>query len=601
MPQASFPWMGARVLTEEKNATLTSGQGDILAKTVGRLDGGGYFYSNQRPKGEWKFTKVFNRGTLLWDKDNFCPGDSVDQSMHVHYCEESYDYGSPRRLFIGYSAYTLEPVLASINLETFYISEDMTDDHQTGLQFEATTEGFLKGDEVILHHSLTVPGNIRALKLLLLRKDWGRAFHGGDLTVEVAKDLAYQSARSLYHRRAPVTLARIQPATTAQVPNFKKSDLKRCVIPDQPYGPENLHLQDVLPRDGSIWFERPQCFVYKAPYMSNMRYSKRLYHDLSMFAKAHSHDKFNATAMLFAVQLWCDIEEHSNNMLEQDIAEPLPSVSLAVFIVYFEHWLKIHEHLQCLSFIHPFRLIHLLYWNDILQPFNSKEAFYIKENAIDSLRVQQYVRDAKAIGSRIPVTERADLYPFMISGSRMVCPQDIPFKFRLYEARQAMVGMPDLRVLGSPSYLPTDSEIIEIGLPEPIARITFLRDTPDELAYTKVFDATEAGFTLLFGDSLKSGTIWTHEFQSYTPLTDLPIEAYVYPNMIDAWSRLLDRRMAWLEELGVLGKVRVRTGDDGLPGYHGMPLENDSRYLDEAYAGKMVKLALEDPRNRPDS
>ncbi|KAF4497865.1 hypothetical protein FAGAP_5964 [Fusarium agapanthi] len=39
MPPPSFPWMGARVLTEEKNATLTSGQGDILAKTVGKLDG----------------------------------------------------------------------------------------------------------------------------------------------------------------------------------------------------------------------------------------------------------------------------------------------------------------------------------------------------------------------------------------------------------------------------------------------------------------------------------------------------------------------------------------------------------------------------------
>ncbi|KAG9508239.1 hypothetical protein J7337_001803 [Fusarium musae] len=472
----------------------------------------------------------------------------------------------------------------------------MTDDHQTGLQFEATTEGFLKGEEVILHHSLTVPGNIRALKLLLLGKDWGRAFHGGDLTAEVAKDLAYQSARSLYHRRAPVTLARIQPATTTQVPNYKKSDLKRCVIPDQPYEPENLHLQDVLPRAGSICFERPQGFVYKAPYMSNMRYPKRLYHDLSMFAEAHSYDKFNATAMLFAVQLWCDIEEHSNSMLEQEIAEPLPSVSLAVFIVYFENWLKIHEHLQCLSFIHPFRLIHLLYWNDILQPFNNKEAFYVKENAIDSQRVQQCVRNAKAMDPRISVTERADLYPFMISGSKM----DIPFKFRLNETRQAMVGMPDLRVLGSPSYLTTDREMIEIGMPELISRITFLPDAPDELDFTKFFGATEAGFILLFGDSLKSGTIWTHEFQSYTPLTDLPIEAYVYPNMNDAWSRLLDRRMAWLEELGVLGKVRVRTGDDGLPGYHGMPLENESRNIDDAAMERMVERALEDPRNRPE-
>ncbi|KAF5542993.1 hypothetical protein FMEXI_7229 [Fusarium mexicanum] len=601
MRQASSPWRGARILIEEKNDALTSLQGDILATTVGRLDGGGYFYTNQQPKGELAFAKVFNRGTLLWDKGVFCPGESAEQSMHVHYCEEAYDYGAPRRFLVGYSAYTLEPVLASIDLETFYIQEDMHDEHTTGLQFESITEGFLKGEEVILHHSLTVPGNLPALKLLLLGKDWSKAFHGGDLTVEAAKDLAYRSSRSLYHGRAPVALARIQPATTTQIPNHKKPNLKQSVIPDQPYGPENHQLYEVLPCANSVWFNRPEGFVYKAPYVSNMRYPKRLYHELAIFAKAHSYDKFNATAMLFAVQLWCDIEEHPDNMREEFVEEPLPSVSLAVFIVYFEHWLKIHEHLQCLSFIHPFRLIHRLYWNDILEPFNSAEAFSVKENSIDSQRVRQYVRDAKAMDPKIPVAERADLYPFMISGSKMVCPQDMPYKFRLYETRQAMVGMPHLRVLGSPSYLTKDSETIEIGMPEPIARITFFQKTSGEHALTDLFDTTEAGPTLLFGDSLKSGTIWKHEFQMYTRPSGLRIEAYFKRNMFGAWSRLLDWRMAWLETLGVLGKVRVQTGDDGLPGYHGMPLENDDCYLDEAYAGRMVQRALEDPRNRPES
>ncbi|KAF4438655.1 hypothetical protein FACUT_4764 [Fusarium acutatum] len=573
------PWRGVRTVIEGKKSKLILNNNEVIAETVAKLKGGGYFDSNQKPKGEWVIAKLFNRGTLLWDKNIFCPGNSVEQSMHVHYCEESYDYGAPRRLLVGYSAYTLEP---------------------NGLRLETISEGFLKEEEVILHHSLTVPGNIRALKLLLLGKDWSRAFHGGDLTVESTKDLAFQSVRSLYHGRAPVTLARIQPATTTQVPNHEKPNLKLSVIPDQPYGPEILQLHEVLPRAGSIWFNEHRGCVYKAPYISNMRYPKRLYHELAIFAKSHLSDRFNATAMLFAVQLWCDIKAHPNQMLEECVEEPLPSVSLAIFIVYFEHWLKIHEHLQCLSFIHPFRLIRLLYWNDILQPFNNEEAFYVRENAIDSQRVREYVRDAKAMDPKISVTERVDLYPFMISGSKMACPQDIPNKFRLSETRQAMVGMPDLRVLGSPSYHTKDSETIEIGIPEPIARITFLQEISGEQALTNLFNATGAGPTLQFGDSLKSGIIWTHEFQMYTPSSDLPIEAYFKRNMIDAWSRLLDRRMAWLETLAVLGKVRVRTGDDGLPGYHGMPLENDGSYLHEAYAGRMVQRALEDPRNRPE-
>ncbi|KAF5628918.1 hypothetical protein F52700_8011 [Fusarium sp. NRRL 52700] len=534
MPQESPPWRGARILIEEKNASLTSGQGDVIAKTIGKLDGGGYFYNNQQPKGEWTFVKVFNRGTVLWDKDNFCPGESAEQSMHVHYCEESYDYGAPRRFFVGYSAYTLEPVLASVNLETFYIQEDIKVEDLSGLRLETISEGFLEEREVILHHSLTVPGNLRALKLLLLEKDWSKAFYGGDLTVEAAKDLAFQSARSLYHGRAPVTLARIQPATSIQIPSHKKPDLQRSVIPDQPYGPENLQLQEVLPRAGSIWFNEHQGFVYKAPYMSNMRYPKRLYHELATFAKAHSYDKFNATAMLFAVQLWCDIEEHPDKMVEECVEEPLPSVSLAAFIVYFEHWLKIHEYLQCLSFIHPFRLIHLLYWNDILRPFNNADAFNVKKNAIDSQRVRHLVQDAKAMDPKFSVEERVDLYPFMISGSKMVCPQDMPNRFRLYETRQAMVGMPDLRVLGSPSYFTKDSETIEIRMPEPIARITFLQETSGEHALADLFDTTEPDPTLLFGDSVKSGTLWTHEFQMYTPPSGLPIEAYFKRNMIES-------------------------------------------------------------------
>ncbi|EWY92322.1 hypothetical protein FOYG_05898 [Fusarium oxysporum NRRL 32931] len=55
--------------------------------------------------------------------------------------------------------------------------------------------------------------------------------------------------------------------------------------------------------------------------------------------------------------------------------------------------------------------------------------------------------------------------------------------------------------------------------------------------------------------------------------------------------------MAWLQNLGVLGKVRVRTGEDGLPSYYGMPPENESCNIDDAAMEKMVDRALEDPRN----
>ncbi|EXL41251.1 hypothetical protein FOCG_16068 [Fusarium oxysporum f. sp. radicis-lycopersici 26381] len=181
----------------------------------------------------------------------------------------------------------------------------------------------------------------------------------------------------------------------------------------------------------------------------------------------------------------------------------------------------------------------------------------------------------------------------------MVLPQDYSGTFRLSPTELALLGMPDLRILSHPSLPTTDDVEIEIAIPEAIAQITFGKEITSDYPFTSFFfDTTKDGPTSLFGSNLKSGTIWTHEVQMYTRPSDLPIEAYFKRNMIDAWSRLLDRRMAWLETLGVLGEIRVRAGEDGLPGYHGMPSEDESRNIDDAAMEKMVERALEDPRNR---
>ncbi|CCT63189.1 uncharacterized protein FFUJ_00189 [Fusarium fujikuroi IMI 58289] len=490
------PWRGVHTIMEGKKAKLMLDNNEVIAETVGKLKGGGYFDSNQKPMGQWTYAKVLNRGTLLWDREISYPGDPAERSMHVHYSEESFDYGAPRPLLVGYSAHTLEPVLASINPEVFYIQEDMDGEHLGGLTLETISEGILADTKVILHHSITVPGNLRALKLLLLEKDWIRALHGGDLSVEGAKDLARQSAQSLYNGRTPFTLTRIKPATNKQIPPNKKPNIQRSVIPDEPYGPENRQLYEVLPR-AHLWHNGPQDFVYKAPYISNMRYPARLYHEL-----AHSGDKFNATAMLFAVQLWVDTSKNT-----------------------------------------PTRYSNT---NDILVPCNRNSVYNVKEDAIDSARVRWYVLDAEARDPEISVAERVGLYPFMMSGSKMVYPQDIPHKFRLSETQQAMVGMPDLRALGSPSYPTEDSETIEIAMPEPIARIAFLQETSGEHTSNDFFDATGAGPTSQFGNSLRSGTIWSHEFHKYTHEPGRPIGKFITRDLTDIWTQLSDRRLRWL-------------------------------------------------------
>jgi hypothetical protein len=596
MPREPPPWRGARTLIQGKKAVLVSEEGIAIAKIVGNFHGGGYFDESRHPKGEWITASVLNRGTILFDKDRFHHLDPLALSMHGRQGAETYDASIPARLLVGYSAYTLEPVLAKAAIRHHIYSN--TDD-LAGLELEVPSEGTLSPSEVILHHALTVPGNLGALKHLLIGEDWRKAFADGDMTVEYAKCLAFQSVQSLHGGQTPIVVARIQPPTTTQVPHRISPPLEQCVDSGRLHGPKNRRYREILPSIAQYHYIdcKPATFLYRAPYVSNMRYPARLYSDLAAFAKAHPGDKFNATAMLFAIELWVTISECPTKRIELHAKEPVPEVSLAVFLVYFEHWLKIHEHLRCIAFAHPFRTIQLMYTNDILT--ESGNAFFVDESAIDSDRVGDLIYEAEAIDPNIIVDERVDIFPFMVNGTKMVLPQDYFSTFRLSPTEQALLGMPNLRILSHPS-LPTTNNIeIEIAIPDTIAQITFCKPTTSDFPYTDYFfNTTKDGPTSLFGSSLKSGTIWTHEFQMYTRPSDLPIEAYFKENMSDAWSQLLNRRMAWLETLGVLGKVRVRVGEDGLPGFHGMPLEDESRSIDASAMEKMAERALEDSRNR---
>ncbi|SCV33521.1 uncharacterized protein FFB14_04554 [Fusarium fujikuroi] len=593
MPREPPPWRGVRTIIEGKKAKLILDNDAVIAETVGKLKGGGYFDSNQKPKGEWVIATVLNRGTLPWNKSIFRSIGPLYESMNKQHSKESCDKSTPERLLVGYSMYTLEPVLASA--EALPYDPDLQVDDLSGLELEVANGGRLSTREVILHHALTVPGNLRALKRLLIKKDWENAFAGGDITVEAAKSLARTSVHTLWRGWPAVVVARIKPPTTREVPCHKKPDVGQCVDPDQLHGP-NRRFQEVLPSilQHHYYNSKPCNFTYRAPYISNTRYPFKLYLDLAAFAKAHPRDKLNASVMLFAAQLWVDIMESPTKCKEPCATKSLPEVSLAVFLIYFEHWLKIHEYLQCIAYSHPFRLIHHMYTRNRA----IHDGFFINDSLIDSNRVRNLVHEAEVIDPSIPVDERMDLYPFMANGTSMVQPQCLSERFRVSLPKQALLGMPDPRILSNTPLLSVDVTNFRITMPRAIAQVTFCTTSTPSDSLCLSYSAAE-GYTMsLFGNSLKSGTIWTHEFQTYTYPSDLPKETYIKRRMLDIWPQILDRRMAWLEMLGVLGKVRVRTGEDGLPGYHGMPLEEEGHIFDDETLKEILDEALEDPRNR---
>ncbi|KAF4969164.1 hypothetical protein FSARC_3540 [Fusarium sarcochroum] len=609
-------WRGVRTIIEGTGAKLKVDNDEVLAETIGNVNGTGYFDAAQNPIGPWVVTEVLSRGTHLWNPQHFDPEGPFGTKMLAQNLVNGLNTAASFCLLVGYSPYTLEPVFAwPPKANASNRSHD--DDTLSVVQLRQSPGEVIIGSSTILHYALSIPGNFRTFKKLHVTKRWLTAFTGGDLSVDQAKALTVGSCYSLYNGDAPVVVARINPATSSEVPNHIRPNMDDLQHPGQGPGPENRRLSEVLPRVEQYLLDKQQikCFVYKAPYMSNLLYPPELYEELTKFAKAHPTDKFNAAAMLFAAQLWVDITGHPTGMMEQFASKAnreIPPVSLPVFLVYFEHWLKIHEYLQCLQFIHPFRLIREMFMKDLSV---SSELFWIKESVINPEHIRDLVLKAKSKHSEIPVGERVSLFPFMLSGTTMAHPQDMQQLPRLSPTRQAMYGIPDLRVLGLPSFHRQENNKRIIAMPKAIAQLSF--HGIETLLYQPIPDGllgiAQQGPTSQFGSSTKSGTIWTHEFQvDLDPTTleerqwrmapelipGLPAETFIKPEMLASWFRVSDRRLAWLNQLGVLGQVQLRTGPDGLPGYNGMPLENEAHLIPPAAMASVLQRALQDPSNR---
>ncbi|KAF5721787.1 hypothetical protein FGLOB1_36 [Fusarium globosum] len=56
-------------------------------------------------------------------------------------------------------------------------------------------------------------------------------------------------------------------------------------------------------------------------------------------------------------------------------------------------------------------------------------------------------------------------------------------------------------------------------------------------------------------------------------------------------------RLAWIKYLGLLGRVRLREGFDGLPFFYGMPPEVLTKQIDTGRIYMIQKAATSDPRN----
>lgn len=75
--------------------------------------------------------------------------------------------------------------------------------------------------------------------------------------------------------------------------------------------------------------------------------------------------------------------------------------------------------------------------------------------------------------------------------------------------------------------------------------------------------------------------------------------SFIKSGLGNSWNEQMCRRLAWLRDLGVMGRVHLHPLPDGLLGFHGMPLENSDDCLPSNAGTDLVVLALRDPRNHP--
>ncbi|KAM5342152.1 hypothetical protein ACJ41O_015183 [Fusarium nematophilum] len=619
MPAEHSRWYGFRViLGQDGGAQLIRGDDEVLSTTVGKLHGTGYFGAeNGNPIGDWVVTEIVPRGSHLWDKALFHPDGALAKTMTAASVEGNAN--TIKSLHVGYSPYTLHPVFVNPPQPNTTALQDIElDDALTILRYRAINpEEDVVGSNTILHHSFSIPGNIKALKEILIRGNWNEALQGGDFDLVQAKDLASESRRALHEGNSPVVIARIQPRPACKVPDNGRPNIDDLESPGREEGPTNRFWKDCLPKvDHLLLYNgREKGFVYKVPYMTNMAYPPELYEKLTKFARFHIKDKFNAVAMLFGAQLWVDILEHPDRMAEfmpeRSNETPLPHVPLSTFLVYFEPWLKLHEDLRCLQYAHPFRVMTHMFVEDIKA---DSSAYAVQSDILMEDEIRVLVLKAGVQRPEFPANTRVAYYPFLMNGTTMAAPQDFDHHAPFSPTQQALIGMPSIQVLGPPSFEPQAGHKRQIAMPIPIARLSLHGlETPLHGPYPAGFrDVRSASLTSQLGQATASGTIWSHEFEpifdpaaisqrtwAFSPALDpsLNMDQFILPSMLTTWTQKMNRRLEWLQHLGVLGKVALHCGIDGLPCFHGMPLEHDAHLIPPSSSPRIVARAFQDVRN----
>lgn len=481
----------------------------------------------------------------------------------------------------------------------------------------------IAGRATILHIAMTVPGNISRVKEVVMGRPLEAVFQGSiydnndlassleNATSEICEALrSGETPRTLnYTALAPAILsARIRPDQYDSLRN-----------PEEPRSAHNKTWREHLPavksficRDG----DTPDGFIYRIPYMTNMSYPQELYDMLKEFARKHSNDNFNSSAMLFRMQLWVDIVSHPDLQTEQfnrtrRSSKP-PMVSLSKFLAYFESWLKAHELLRLIEYGHPFRVIDAMYHADLEA---NPEFYAIQESAIDEQKVRTLAQQAKVIRSEWPISHRVPFWPFLAPGTMMPLPSDLA-ETGIHApnlAEKAFIGLPSVRILGPPSRHLEALPYRYVAAPKAIADMSFhgIETSIPSNHIPGLLSPELQTLTAIFAPHRLYGPVWKHQFQpdeennlavrlrnhafGVPELPAGPLELWMGYTHAMATVRRAQLRNAWLKRQGLVN-ARLLIGSDGLPYLPGRAYE-DEEFLQNALTLTELHGEIREPDN----
>lgn len=323
--------------------------------------------------------------------------------------------------------------------------------------------------------------------------------------------LQYSEIEGIYASLLPITQELAMFEHLSDEDSADPIEPRKLRVLSAPKSTLNPLLRDTIP-DGATFIRSgqqvPRGFIYRAPLIANMVYPPKLLKILGGFADEHPQDSLSLKSLLYAAQLWADIEE------EPLLAEPnsklkgvqFSKCSLEELLLGFEFWIRFHEGHQLLEFIHPFRFVRALFDSE-KQKTGFLPRCYLYEAEIIGLLDQATTKWVE-MGPEIRIT----IFPFSMPASNISCPSDLDPEFKHEEYMIALLNFDNIHSYGWPSFKQRGEKEIKVAMPHVVAETRLgAQRFPIFLSQAQlqaIYQPKSSGTEPLFGFMRSFGPIW---------------------------------------------------------------------------------------------